>query len=131
MLDSIYGQANNLQKFEVVVTDNGNNSDFYKGMQEYCARYQNLRYEKTKAQGFTNQIDCFKLATGQLIKFVNHRMPLVKGALEYLISFAEKNQENKPVAYFTNGELLLKNSYKQFQDFDAFMRNLGRMLHYR
>lgn len=125
VLDSIYGQANNLQKFEVVVTDNGNNSDFYKGMQEYCARYQNLRYEKTKAQDFTNQIDCFKLATGQLIKFVNHRMPLVKGALEYLISFAEKNQENKPVAYFTNGELLLKNSYKQFQDFDAFMRNLG------
>lgn len=49
----------------------------------------------------------------------------MKGALEYLISFAEKNQENKPVAYFTNGELLLKNSYKQFQDFDAFMRNLG------
>ena len=125
VLDSIYEQANNIQKIEVVVTDNGNNSDFYKGMQEYCARYQNLRYEKTKAQGFTNQIDCFKLATGQLIKFVNHRMPLVKGALEYLISFAEKNQENKPVAYFTNGELLLKNSYKQFQDFDAFMRNLG------
>ena len=80
VLDSIYGQANNLQKFEVVVTDNGNNSDFYKGMQEYCARYQNLRYEKTKAQGFTNQSDCFKLATGQLIKFVNHRMPLVKGS---------------------------------------------------
>ena len=90
VLDSIYGQANNLQKFEVVVTDNGNNSDFYKGMQEYCARYQNLRYEKTKAQGFTNQIDCFKLATGQLIKFVNHRMPLVKGALEDICQYLNK-----------------------------------------
>lgn len=125
VLDSIYEQAKSLQKFEVVVTDNGNDLDFYNGMQEYCSRYQNLRYEKTKAQGFTNQIDCFKLAKGQLIKFVNHRMPLVKGALEYLISFAEKNQKYKPVTYFTNGELLLKSGYKKLQNFDSFMKTLG------
>ena len=49
VLDSIYEQANSLQKFEVVVTDNGNNLDFYNRMQEYCSRYQNLCYEKTKA----------------------------------------------------------------------------------
>lgn len=125
VLDSIYGQTNNLQKFEVVVTDNGNNLDFQNRMQEYCLNYPNLHYEKTNAKGFTNQIDCFKRANGQLIKFVNHRMPLVKGALSYLISFAEENKERKPVTYFTNGELMLKNCSKLLPDFDSFMKALG------
>lgn len=125
VLDSIYGQKNDLRKFEVVVTDNGNNLDFYNRMQKYCLNYSNLRYEKTKAQGFTNQIDCFERANGELIKFINHRMPLAKGALDYLISFAEENQEKKPVTYFSNGELLLKNGYKLFSDFDSFMKALG------
>lgn len=125
VLDSIYGQTNSFQKFETVVTDNGNNPDFYSKIQEYCSCYQNLRYEKTNAKGFTNQIDCFKLAKGKLIKFINHRMPLIKGALEYLISFAEENQANRPVIYFTNGELLLGNGYAFVRDFDSFMKKLG------
>lgn len=125
VLDSIYKQANSLRNFEVVVTDNGSNLEFYNEMQEYCSCYKNLLYKKTDAQGFANQIDCFKLSKGKLIKFINHRMPFVKGTLEYLISFAEKNQENRPVTYFSNGELLLGNRCKNLQNFDSFMKNLG------
>lgn len=125
VLNSIYEQASDLNKFEVVVTDNGNNCDFYSKMREYCSHYRNLCYEKNTSQGFTNQIDCFKLAKGKMIKFINHRMPLLKGALDYLISFAEKNLDTRPVTYFSNGELLLGNHCKCLSNFDLFMKHLG------
>ena len=74
VLDSIYQDEPEHSRFEVIVTDNGDNEEFQRQMESYCARYDNLIYRKTQAKQFLNQVEAFKLASGRLIKFVNHRL---------------------------------------------------------
>ena len=46
-LDSIYSQEVNNDKFEVIVTDNGNNDEFRMDMEKYSKEHANLIYKKT------------------------------------------------------------------------------------
>ncbi|HCJ08067.1 MAG TPA: hypothetical protein DHV96_06820 [Lachnospiraceae bacterium] len=125
VLDSIYAEKCDTDNFEVVVTDNGQNFDFQNAMEEYQNRYSNLIYKKTDAQLFQNQVEAFKLARGQLIKFVNHRMTLLSGTVEYLIAFVKKYTETKPMAYFSNGMLNLHDKVKECSSFDEYVRTLS------
>ena len=124
VLKSIYTQDVAEDVFEVVVTDNGDNADFYDMMQSWCAEHNNIRYRKTTAQGFFNQIECFRDADGEYIKFVNHRMMLQEGALQHLLEFITANHKNKPICYFLNGCLSLP-EISQYDDFDDFVRALS------
>lgn len=124
VLESIYSQEVCLDEFEVVVTDNGNNVEFFNLATKYLNKYSNFVYKKTNAQGFLNQIDCFKLANGKLLKFVNHRMKLNQGTIEYLINFTKKYEDTKPVVYFSNGALN-HIEYKEFCSFNDYIYNLG------
>ena len=72
VLDSIYNNYyGNLDTFEVIITDNGDNNDFKQGIRKYVSKFPNLIYKETKAVQFQNQIEAFKLASGDYIKFVN------------------------------------------------------------
>ena len=124
VLESIYAQDVTEDAFEVVVTDNGDNADFYDMMQRWCAAHNNIRYRKTTAQGFLYQIECFQDAEGEYIKFVNHRMMLKEGALQHLLDFVTANRENKTICYFLNGCLPLPEISK-YDDFDGFVRALS------
>mgnify|MGYP000932048993 CR=1 FL=1 len=125
VLDSIYKSANiNEALYEVIVADNGNNADFAAYMEQLTKKYYNLRYVKTTANGFLNQIECFKMAKGEYIKFINHRMKLLNGSLSYLVDFVEKYQKDKPVTYFSNGSLNLPTS-TFYNSFDSFMNALS------
>lgn len=124
VLDSIYVEKESLESFEVIITDNGNNAQFEKKIQEYIARYENLIYKKTIAIQFLNQIEAFKLAKGKLIKFINHRMPLETGALDYLIKYAKKYETVKPITYFANGTLNLS-AQCTYSSFDEYVRALS------
>lgn len=125
VLDSIFRQNISNELFEVVVTDNGNNIEFKKKMLDYCQRYPNITYEQTDALPFLNEIESYKLAKGQLIKFVNHRTMLVEGSLEKLIKFARDNINEKPIVYFANGVLKIEKTVHQYECFDLFVRNLS------
>lgn len=127
VLDSIYKQDVDQQLFEVVITDNGNNEEFQKAIKNYSKKVSNLVYQKTNAQGFTNQINAFNLAKGKLIKFVNHRMKIVDGGVQYLVDFVENNQKDKPYVYFSNGELKF-NDIKSFNNFNDFAYELSYWL---
>lgn len=124
VLESIYRDSNiNVSLYEVIVADNGNNTDFTAYMEQLTQKYYNLKYVKTGVDGFLNQIECFKLANGEYIKFINHRMKLLDGSLSYLVDFVEKYQKDKPVTYFLNGSLNLPT--RSFYDsFDSFMNAL-------
>lgn len=119
VLHSIYDQDGDEAKFEVVVTDNGDSKEFQTFMQNQVLLHKNLHYRKTDAQGFLNQIECFRDAQGTFIKFVNHRMMLKKGVLADLLDFVANNQVEKPIAYFLNGSLPLpeENNYRSFDEF--------------
>lgn len=121
VLDSIYNEEMPVDTFEVIVTDNGNNLEFKRKMYEYASKHINLVYKETNAVQFTNQIEAFRLAKGKMIKFVNHRMRLLPGALNYLISYAKNNYKEKPVTYFANG-MLQDGAYTSF---DEYVNNLS------
>lgn len=120
VLDSIYNNVEDLSKFEVVIENNGDNKEFERELCNYQTKYQNIKYHKSTAEGFLCQIDCFKHAQGQFIKFVNHRSLLEEGTLKYLIEFAENNKNKKPVVYFSNGYLKDLNC----QSFNSFVSGL-------
>ena len=126
VLDSIFAQQADCRQFEVVVTDNGSNQEFKKIMLEkYVPQYENLVYAQTDAPLFLNEIEAYKRASGELIKFVNHRTLLVDGAVEKLIRFAQEHMTEKPVVYFSNGLPHLKQERFTYPSFDLFVRNLS------
>ena len=125
VLDSIFSQEADRSLYEVVITDNGNNQIFKKKLAEYKEKYINIVYVETNALPFLNEIESYKRASGQLIKFVNHRTMLIKGALEKLICFAEENKKDKPVVYFANGVLEIAKEQHEYDGFDQFVRNLS------
>lgn len=120
VLDSIYAEENPIGDFEVVVTDNGGSQQFCDMMSEYCLKYSNLVYKRTDAAQFTNQIEAFKLAKGKLIKFVNHRMMLLPGALNYLLQFVIDNEKEKPFVYFLDNECA-----GVYSDFEQYVKGLS------
>lgn len=127
VLDSIFKQNVNRDEYEVIVTDNGTNQEFKNIMREqYVSRYENLVYKETEAQLFLNQIEAFRCARGELIKFVNHRSCLIGGAVEKLILFIKENMKEKPIIYFSNGALLhLDQQVFNYPTFDQFVKDLS------
>lgn len=125
VLDSIYSQNVSMDLFEVVVTDNGVNIDFQKKMEEYAIYKSNLLYFKTKADGFLNQIESFRHANGIYLKFINHRMILKNGSLQYLLNFVRDNRDEKPVAFFLNSSGKETNKNIECKTFDRFVYHLS------
>lgn len=121
VLDSIYAQAVNQVLFEVVVTNNGNNDEFHKLMIEYTKKHSNLIYKKTDAYMFYNQLEALKLASGEYLKFVNHRAVMTEGSINRLIKTVNDNISKKPVMYFSNGVLKGDCEAKTFNDFVAYL----------
>lgn len=124
VLDSIYNQKSDERKFEVIVSDNGVNEDFKCHMECYALKHDNLIYRRTKSYMFENQIEAVKLASGEYIKFINHRAVLKNGAINFFIDFIEKYINKKPVTYFSNG--VLHGKTYELNSFDEFVAKLGR-----
>ncbi len=125
VLDSIFNQTVDESLYEVVVTDNGNNKQFQDEMIEYCKKHKNLVYKKTTAVLFMNQIEAFKLASGEFIKFINHRTKLLEGSLEYLIQYIKENMYSKPISFFLNGTIEPQKKEEFYSDFDSFLYGLS------
>lgn len=125
VLESIYDQKVNNELFEVVITDNGNNAEFKKAIKEYLRTHTNIVYAETQALPFVNEIESYKRASGELIKFVNHRTKLVEGTLQRIIDYVEDNRERKPITYFSNGVLKISEDRHEYNSFDEFVRKLS------
>lgn len=125
VLDSIFCQGVEETLFEVVVTDNGNNEEFQTRMATYAQEHSNIVYEKTDALPFLNEIEAYKRANGEFIKFLNHRTMLTEGALNTFLEFVQNNLKTKPVVYFTNGVLNKPQEVYTFDTFDQYVANLS------
>lgn len=131
VLNSIYNETNggsvDASLFEVVITDNGDNQTFKKEIQQYQEKHGNLKYQETTAAGFLNEAESYKLASGVLIKFINHRTCLLPGTLPYWLRFAEKYEDvkEKPIVYFSTGALERETPVRRYSSFDEFVRGLS------
>lgn len=124
VIESIYSQGVDDQLFEVVISDNGENSCLEESISKFINEHTNCHYQKSEAKMFQNQIACFSMAQGNLIKFINHRMTMLPGSIKYLLDFEEKNKSEKPIVYFSNGVLPVAEELK-VASFDEFVRNLS------
>lgn len=123
VLDNIYKQVADQSEWELVVTDNGNNEEFYEKMTGYAAQHKNMIYKKTDAFLFENQIEALRLASGEYLKFMNHRSVLEPGCIQWMIDVVKENMADKPVMYFSNGALGIKRP-QIYDNFDGFVRGL-------
>ncbi len=121
VLDSIYKKSLDEELYEVVIENNGDNEDFERTILEYSAHHTNLKYYVSNSQGFLCQIDCFKHARGQFIKFINHRFLFFDDTIDFLIKFAKDNIDEKPVVFFSNG--MIKGC--ECSSFDSFVDELS------
>lgn len=125
VLASIYEQDCDNEDFEIIITDNGKNKEFKEKIGVYKQKHLNLHYFETNALPFINEIESYKRANGQLIKFVNHRTRLVDGAVQRLINLAKTNSDVKPIMYFANGVLKKEKKTFEYDTFDSFVKNLS------
>ena len=124
VMESILSQKADPAEYEVVVSDNGDHQDFREYMKQIAGEHENVRYHESKSQGFMNQIDAFRMASGRFIKFLNHRFTLREGAVEELIRISREFHETKPQLYFSNGSLGKEKEY-HLTSFDDYVRKLG------
>ena len=125
VIDSIYAQGVGLDKFEVVIVDNGKNHSFFEYVQGQMKIHPNIRYKRIKCPIFMNEIETYKMAQGVFIKFINHRTLLLEGTLAKWISFIEENYDDKPIVYFSNGVLDKFYCDYKFDRFEDFISNLS------
>lgn len=121
-LESIYNQNVEYDLFEVVITDNGDNSHLEEALKEYD--YPNLKYFRTNDKGFLNLVTCLQKGTGVFNKMLNHRMMIKPGMLQQMISIVEKNISKKPVMYFLNGNTNLP-EFNECKNFDEFIYKMN------
>ncbi len=124
-LDSIYKQGIDNELFEVVITDNGENQRFKELIKKYLDIYNNIVYTETNVLPFINEIESYKRANGELIKFLNHRALLADNSLLYLIGYVKDNLREKPVTYFSNGVLSISRAVHEYDTFDNFVKALS------
>lgn len=103
VLDSIYAQKYDLTKYEVVITDNGKDSQ----LPQYICKYDypNLRYLQTKDKGFLNLVTALKEGQGLFCKMLNHRSVLHPGIIEKWVNMIERYKETKPIIYCSDANV--------------------------
>lgn len=126
VLDAIYSQNADNSQYEVVVTNNGDNEEFHERMKERVTKYTNLKYKKTDAFLFENQIEALRLADGEFLKFLNHRSILEPGALDWMISRVKSLMKDKPIIYMSNGAKGNRQSH-EYNTFDEFVCGLSHL----
>lgn len=122
VIKSIYNQGVDQSLFEVVIADNGADSDLDKALLDY--RYDNLHYFKTQEQGFVNQKASFRLAHGEFRKMLNHRGPLSDGALQDMVEVVKKYHDTKPVLYFSDCKIKSKDEFIECANTDEFIAKM-------
>lgn len=125
VLASIYSQTEvDLSLYEVVVMDNGDNPEFKAKIKEFAGLHKNLVYRETDKKGFLSESECYKVASGEFIKFINHRTKLLPNTISYFMEFIKKNEGEKPCVYFANGVVPKIKGSQEYSDFDSYVRNL-------
>jgi hypothetical protein len=122
VLDSIYKQEYDLKKVEVVITDNGKDSQLAGYLKDYDN--PNLRYIPTTDEGFLNLVTSLKEGRGLFCKMINHRSVLEPGTIGKMIEVVERYKENQPIIYFSDGNVKGP-EFIDCKNLDQFISNLS------
>ena len=121
-LRGIYAQNIDISLFEVIITDNGQNSSILSDLAPY--RYDNLHYIKTNDIGFLNLVTSLKSGNGILRKMLNHRSIIIPGTIERWLHIAKQYEVSKPMLFFTDFQMK-KGTCIECHGLDFFLSNLS------
>lgn len=122
VLDSIYSQDADMEMYEVVITDNGEESQLPQYISKY--NYPNLRYRQTNDKGFLNLVTALKDGKGEFCKMLNHRSILHPGTIERWIKLINKYRDTKPIIYCADARVKGGNVI-ECADINEFLINLS------
>lgn len=122
VLDSIYNQNYDLNKYEVVITDNGKDSQLASYLKNY--EHPNLRYIVTSDEGFLNLVTSLKEGRGLFCKMINHRSVLMPGTIEEMIQLIERYKDCQPTIFFSDGNVKGRELI-ECKNLDQFIANLS------
>lgn len=122
VLKSIYSQGYDNEKFEVVITDNGKDSQLPAHISKLD--YPNLRYRQTSEEGFLNLVACLKEGRGLFCKMINHRSILISGSIEKMVALVEKYSKKQPIIYCVSGHIN-KPEIVECKNTDEFVQNIS------
>ena len=122
VINSIYSQRYNNEKFEVVITDNGKDSRLADYLKDYD--YPNLRYIVTTDEGFLNLVSSLKEGRGLFCKMINHRSVLEPGTIEEMIELVERYKDSQPIIYCSDGNVKGPEVI-ECENLDQFIENLS------
>lgn len=122
VIESIYSQGCDNEKFEVVITDNGKDSQLPGYIDKM--EYPNLRYKQTTDEGFLNLVTCLKEGNGLFSKMINHRSVLVDGSIQKMVDLIERYKESQPIIYCASG-MISKPEIVECEDLNEFVHNLS------
>lgn len=123
VIESIYVQEYDTSKFEVVITDNGKNSQLPLYIEKM--NYPNLRYKQTNAEGFLNLVTCLEEGKGLFCKMINHRSRLLPGTIEALVNLVLRYKDIQPLIYCSDGVLKKRGEIINCPTDDDFVRELS------
>lgn len=123
VIESIYSQGYDTDKFEVVITDNGKDSH----LPAHIARmdYPNLRYKQTTDEGFLNLVSCLKEGKGMFCKMINHRSVMLSGSIADMVALVKKYKDSQPIIYCSDGNIKSDGDYVECPNTDVFVRHLS------
>lgn len=122
VIESIYSQGYDNEKFEVVITDNGKDSQ----LPEHIAKmsYPNLHYKQTTDEGFLNLVTSLKEGKGLFCKMINHRSVMLPGSIEDLVELVNLYAGNQPIIYCACGNAKTQ-EIKECKNLDDFLAGLS------
>lgn len=120
-LESIYSQNVTIDKYEVIITDNGDDSTLESALSKF--QYSNLRYIRTKEKGFLNLVTSLQKGKGILRKMLNHRSLMLSGSISRWLEIANTYKDSKPIIYFSDNQLHRGNLF-ECKNEDEFVRNM-------
>lgn len=123
VIESIYSQGYDNEKFEVVITDNGKDSPLPAHIANM--NYPNLRYKQTTDEGFLNLVSCLKEGKGLFCKMINHRSVMLPGSIFQMVSLIEKYKDSQPIIYCASGNCNMSGDILECKNTDAFVSSLS------
>ncbi|MBO6218734.1 MAG: NAD-dependent epimerase/dehydratase family protein [Treponema sp.] len=123
-LNSIFEQQTDTSLFEVCISDNSDNEETRKLLENEYADKKNIKYKKSTEYSYLNLIEALKMANGTYLKLLNDYTYLNdKQTLNYMINTVSKYAGSNTVVFFSLQE---KNKEpKDYNNFDSFLKNVS------
>ena len=124
-LQSIVNQNGFDNRCEIVISDNNSFDNTYSVVQEFLAKYSNIRYHRNSftCKADMNFIVVANLARGRFIKLLNDNKEFLRGSLNILLNIAENDECSVAFALHTPNPN--KPKLIPCHSFDDFIREVG------